>query len=175
MVKNRAYLISRQTGETSRGVDDMLTIELAYDRLDEVKELFREYQALLELDLCFQNFEAELAELPGKYAMPGGRLYVASYDGRPAGCIALRGLDGGGCEMKRLYVRGAFRGQKVGRSLAEKIIGDAREIGYSHMLLDTYAERMKDAVALYRKFGFTETEAYYNNPHAGVLYMRLEL
>lgn len=152
-----------------------MKIELAYDKLDDIKTLFREYQESLGLDLCFQNFEDELATLPGKYSRPGGRLYLASVEGNAAGCIALRGLDDGCCEMKRLYVRGKFRGLKLGQALVEKIIADAREIGYSRMVLDTYAETMKSAVALYRGFGFSETEPYYNNPHEGVLFLSLEL
>lgn len=153
----------------------MLKLELAYGKLDEARELFREYQTLLGLDLCFQNFEEELATLPGKYAQPSGRLYVASVDGCLAGCIALRELTCGCCEMKRLYVRDAFRGQKIGRALVGRIITDAEEIGYSRMVLDTYAETMKEAVGLYRSFGFTETEAYYLNPNVGVLFLGLNL
>jgi len=153
----------------------MLKIELAYNNLNLVRELFREYQATLGLDLCFQNFEEELAALPGKYAPPGGRLYLASAVGGLAGCIALRGLDCGCCEMKRLYVREKYRGYGVGRALAEKIIADAGEMGYSRMVLDTYAGLMKAAVTLYRGLGFTETGPYYDNPNEGVLYLELKL
>lgn len=153
----------------------MLTVELAYGRLDDVRELFREYQTTQGLDLCFQGFEEEMASLPGKYAPPGGRLYIAAADGEPAGCIALRGLADGCCEMKRLYVRERFRGRKIGAALVEKIISDAKGIGYDRMVLDTYAGTMKDAVSLYRGFGFAETEPYYNNPNEDVLFLGLNL
>lgn len=149
----------------------MLIIEPGYDRLDEVKEMFREYQVKMGLDLCFQNFEDELACLPGKYALPEGRLYLACFDGELAGCIALRRFDETTCEMKRLYVRDRFRGKKIGMELVSLIISDAREIGYSRMVLDTYGGVMRAAVSMYRKFGFTETKPYYNNPNEGVLFL----
>lgn len=153
----------------------MLTLELAYDRLDEVREMFREYQTTMALDLCFQNFEDELANLPGKYALPEGRLYLALCGGEIAGCVALRKFAGDVCEMKRLYVRDKFRGKKIGQALVEKIISDARGAGYRSMVLDTYRDTMKEAVAMYRKYGFTETAPYYNNPDAGVLFLELDL
>lgn len=153
----------------------MLKLELAYGRLDEVRELFREYQTTLGLDLCFQDFEGELASLPGKYAGPRGRLYIASVGGELAGCIALRAFAGRCCEMKRLYVREKFRGQKIGAALVEKIISAAKEIGYNRMVLDTYAGTMKDAVSLYRGFGFAETEPYYDNPNEGAFFLGLNL
>lgn len=153
----------------------MLKLELAYDRLDEVREMFREYQVTMGLDLCFQNFEDELASLPGKYAQPDGRLYLAAFGGEIAGCVALRKFAGDVCEMKRLYVRDKFRGKQIGRALVEKIISDARAIGYGSMVLDTYKDTMREAVSLYRRYGFTETAPYYNNPDGGVLFLELDL
>lgn len=152
----------------------MLKIEAAYDRLDEIRTLFREYQTTMKLDLCFQNFEDELAALPGKYSPPRGRLYIAVWNGAAAGCIALRPF-GDDCEMKRLYVRERFRGLKIGAALAEKIIAEAKTGGYGRMVLDTYAGTMREAVALYRKLGFRETEPYYNNPGGDALFLELEL
>ena len=109
----------------------MLTITQAEsdEQITEARTLFREYEAWLGMDLCFQGFEAELAALPGKYATPDGRLYIAYSDERLAGCIALRKLEDGICEMKRLFVPEGFRGQKIGIKLIEKVIADAREIG----------------------------------------------
>ncbi len=137
--------------------------------------LFREYEAWLGLDLCFQGFEAELASLPGKYAPPDGRLFLAYSDDKLAGCIALRNLDDGICEMKRLFVRDQFRGQKIGLSLIEQLIFAAREIGYSKIRLDTYPPKMGKAVNLYESFGFVEIPRYYDNPHDDVLFMELTL
>lgn len=155
----------------------MLTITQAEtdEQIAEAKTLFREYEAWLAMDLCFQGFEAELAALPGKYAMPDGRLYLAYVDDKLAGCIALRKLDDGICEMKRLFVRDGFRGAKVGVSLIEQLIADAREIGYKTMRLDTYPPKMGKAVSLYESHGFVPIPPYYNNPHADVLFMELAL
>ena len=141
-----------------------------------VRELFLEYEKWLGMSLCFQGFEEELATLPGKYAPPRGRLLLAYSDDELAGCIALRPLDSDNvCEMKRLYVRDRFRGRGVGASLIERVIADAREIGYSKMLLDTHPEKMGKAVELYRSHGFVEIPPYYDNPHCGVLFMSLDL
>jgi len=145
-----------------------------YDRLGDVKALFREYAASLRVDLCFQHFEEELSGLPGRYARPDGRLYLALAGGSPAGCVALRRLDELRSEMKRLYVRPAFRALGLGRALAERVIGDARALGYREMLLDTLAE-MGGAQALYEKLGFTDIPPYYDNPLPGARYMRLAL
>ncbi|MEQ1922644.1 MAG: GNAT family N-acetyltransferase [Pyrinomonadaceae bacterium] len=155
----------------------MLTITQAEtdEQIADAKTLFREYEAWLAMDLCFQGFEAELATLPGKYAMPDGRLYLAYSDDKLAGCIALRKLDDGICEMKRLFVRDGFRGAKVGVSLIEKLIADAREIGYKQMRLDTYPPKMGKAVKLYESHGFVPIPPYYDNPHTDVLFMELAL
>jgi ribosomal protein S18 acetylase RimI-like enzyme len=115
-------------------VEDVLQIQLAYAELDNVRKLFIEYQVSMGLDLRFQNFEEELALLPGKYALPYGRLYVAIFNGNLAGCIALRAINEKYCEMKRLYVRTQFRKLGIGQALTEKIIDDAKNIGYTHML-----------------------------------------
>ncbi len=137
--------------------------------------LFREYETWLAMDLCFQGFEAELAALPGKYAMPDGRLYLAYSDDKLAGCIALRKLGDGICEMKRLFVRDGFRGQKIGVQLIEKVIADAKEIGYEKMRLDTYPPKMGKAVKLYESHGFVSIPPYYDNPHGDVLFLELTL
>jgi putative acetyltransferase len=139
------------------------------------RELFLEYAESLGFSLCFQNFDRELAGLPGEYAPPEGRLLLAEYEGRLAGCVALHALDAGVCEMKRLYLRPQFRGHGLGRALAERIIAEARQIGYRRMRLDTVEPVMKDAVAMYRKLGFVEIDAYCANPMAGAVYMELIL
>ncbi|MBX3268502.1 MAG: GNAT family N-acetyltransferase [Acidobacteria bacterium] len=143
--------------------------------IEVVRELFREYEAWLGLSLCFQGFEEELATLPGKYAPPEGRLYLASVGEEPAGCIALRSLGDGICEMKRLYLRENARGLGLGRRLIEQVIADAREIGYRKMRLDTYPPKMGKAVSLYEAHGFHPIDAYYENPHGNTLFMELDL
>ena len=138
------------------------------------RELFLEYAAWLKVDLCFQGFDEELATLPGKYAPPQGRLLIASVAGEPAGCIALRPLEPGIGEVKRLYVRPAFRGRGIAKKLSEELLAAARAIGYAHLRLDTLAF-MHEAATLYRALGFVETAAYYHNPLQGVVYMELDL
>lgn len=145
----------------------------------QARSLFREYaDAMPGIDLCFQNFETELRELPGAYAPPTGRLLLAlvdeGADEELAGCVALRPRDAETCEMKRLYVRPGFRGRRLGLELAQAVIREAREIGYKRMLLDTLPI-MGDAIKLYRSLGFKEIEPYYHNPVAGALFMELEL
>jgi putative acetyltransferase len=145
------------------------------EQIAQARELFFEYAQSLGFSLCFQNFDKELASLPGDYAPPDGQLLLAELDGELAGCIALHKLEPGICEMKRLYVRPQFRGRKLGGALAGRIIADARRIGHKRMRLDTVEPVMKDAVAMYRKLGFKEIPAYRPNPNPGTLYMELEL
>jgi len=144
-------------------------------QIAQARELFLEYAESLGFSLCFQNFDKELAGLPGDYAPPEGRLLLAEYEGQLAGCVALHKLEPGICEMKRLYVRPLFRGKGLGRVLAERIIAQARQIGYLRMRLDTVEPVMKDAVAMYRKLGFELIAPYRSNPMEGTLYMELKL
>jgi putative acetyltransferase len=139
------------------------------------RELFLEYAQSLGFSLCFQSFDKELASLPGDYAPPEGRLLLAECEGDLVGCVALHKLEPGICEMKRLYLRPAARGKGFGRILANRIIAEARDIGYQRMRLDTVGPVMKDAVAMYRKLGFKEIAPYCPNPMSGVIYMELEL
>ena len=144
-------------------------------QIAQARELFLEYAQSLGFSLCFQNFDQELAGLPGDYAPPGGRLLLAEFDNQLAGCVALHKFDGDICEMKRLYLRPKFRGKGLGRILAVAIIAEARQIGYLRMRLDTVGPVMKDAVAMYRKLGFREIAPYRANPMAGTLYLELTL
>ena len=141
----------------------------------EVRLLFTEYQAGLGVNLCFQNFERELAELPGQYAPPGGQLLLARVDERIAGCVALRPNEDGISEMKRLYVRPAFRGLGLGKQLTDCIIDRARAIGYKKMRLDTLPGKMDRAIAMYRSLGFKEIPRYYDNPYEEAIYMEMAL
>jgi ribosomal protein S18 acetylase RimI-like enzyme len=146
--------------------------------LDEVRAIFREYAEGLGVDLCFQNFQQELADLPGEYAPPRGMLLVARVDGALAGCCALRPLDSSdypnAAEMKRLYVRKAFRGFGLGRQLAEAVLDGARRAGYDTVLLDTLDD-MEAARALYDDLGFEDIPPYYHNPIAGAHYLKADL
>lgn len=143
--------------------------------IDCARELFEEYASWLGINLCFQNFEKELAELPGNYVPPAGRLFLALDGDRVSGCVALRGLDESACEMKRLYVRPDFRGKGLGRELTQAAIDAARQIGYERMRLDTLPGKMDKAIAMYRSLGFREIEPYYHNPVAGATFMELSL
>jgi ribosomal protein S18 acetylase RimI-like enzyme len=141
----------------------------------QARELFVEYAQSLAFSLCFQNFDKELVNLPGDYAPPNGRLLLAECEGQLAGCVALHKLEDGICEMKRLYLRPQFRGKGLGGALADRIIAEARQMGYQRMRLDTVEPVMKDAVAMYRRLGFQEIVPYCRNPIAGALYMELLL
>jgi GNAT superfamily N-acetyltransferase len=144
-------------------------------QIAQARELFLEYAESLGFSLCFQNFDKELAGLPGEYGQPEGRLLLAEYEGQVAGCVALHKLEPGICEMKRLYLRPQFRGKGLGLALANRIIAEARRIGYRRMRLDTVEPIMKDAVVMYRRLGFQEIAAYCVNPIDGALYMELAL
>ena len=143
--------------------------------VQEARTLFEEYSAWLGVNLCFQNFEKELAELPGDYAPPNGRLLLAVENDQVAGCVALRKIGEGTGEMKRLYVRPEFRGRGLGRRLTEAIIQTAREVGYQQLRLDTLPGKMDQAIAMYRSLGFKNIERYYNNPYEEAAYMELIL
>lgn len=148
------------------------------DDLPALRSLFQDYATRLGVDLCFQNFEAELAGLPGDYAEPRGALLMATVDGEPAGCCALRPLDSvdyaNACEMKRLFVRPEFRRLGLGRQLAEEIMELARMADYDCLLLDTLND-METARALYQELGFQEIPPYYFNPIEGAHYLKVQL
>lgn len=144
------------------------------EEIEIARKLLREYQRALGVDLCFQGFEAELAALPGAYAPPSGRLLLAWHDGVPIGCIALQRVDDSRGEMKRLYVRPSARGLGLGRTLVTRILGDAKAIGYSEVVLDTLPS-MIEAQRLYEQFGFREIEPYRPNPVVGSRYLGKEL
>ena len=148
------------------------------EQLAATREIFREYASSLPIDLAFQNFDAELAALPGEYAAPGGHLLLAFVDGALAACGALRAVAdvdyANACEMKRLYVRPAFRRFGLGRALTQALLDEARRIGYSAMLLDTLDD-MEAARELYASLGFEEIPPYYFNPIAGAHYLKADL
>lgn len=153
----------------------------AYDQLVEVRSLFSEYTKMLiehdrffEKYLALQHYEKELEHLEEKYGMPDGRLYLAYDKEELAGCIALRKIDTKRCEMKRLYVKPKFRGKQIGKKLVQKIVEDAKEIGYSSMLLDTLP-CLESAIKLYRTCGFYEIACYNNSPMEVAIYMQLDL
>jgi ribosomal protein S18 acetylase RimI-like enzyme len=144
-------------------------------QIDQVRTLFREYASSLGFSLCFQSFDAELAGLPGEYSPPAGQLLLAFCDSTPAGCVALRKLEDGICEMKRLYVRPEFRGQGLGRDLVLTLIEQTRQSMYGKMRLDTIAASMAEAVGLYRSLGFRDIPPYCRNPISGAIYLELDL
>lgn len=143
--------------------------------IEEIRALFLDYARSLNFSLCFQNFDKELAELPGVYGLPHGRLVLCQVDGKPAGCIALKQIEPGVCEMKRLFVRPEFRGKQLGLRLAKHIIDEARITGYSFMRLDTIRGSMDNAIAMYESLGFKEIPPYYNSPIPDAVYMKLDL
>jgi putative acetyltransferase len=163
-------------------VSDTAVIELVTPsspaQLEDTRAIFREYAAQLGIDLCFQGFDAELANLPGEYAPPAGALLLATVDGAVAGCGALRPLPdvdyANACEMKRLYVRPAFRRFGIGRLLAQALLDCGLQAGYSNLLLDTLDD-MEAARGLYTSLGFEEIAPYYFNPIAGAHYLRARL
>ena len=145
--------------------------------IDEIRRLFREYETYLDIDLCFQDFESELANLPGKYAPPSGTLLLAMDGEKAMGCGALRRIGpivDSTCEMKRLYVRPEARGLDLGKRIAKQLIQEAVRLGYAAMVLDTL-DRLEAAIQLYRSLGFVSAEPYYDNPLSGVVYMKLSL
>jgi carbonic anhydrase len=144
------------------------------EQLAQVRELFDEYWRSFGFTPCFQNFGEELAALPGEYVRPGGRLGLATVEGRPAGCAALRRFDGERCEFKRLYVRPDYRGMRLGRELLAWIVEEARAAGYRQLLCDTMPV-MADALAMYRRAGFERTEPYSDHPTPGAIFLRLAL
>ena len=150
----------------------------AAESVEPARQILREYAASLNVDLCFQNFDAELAALPGEYAPPSGRMLLAFVDGALAGCGGFRALPdadyANACEMKRLFVRPAFRRFGLGRVLAEALLDEARRAGYSLILLDTLDE-MESARELYASLGFVEVAPYYFNPIPGAHYLKAEL
>lgn len=146
----------------------------AVSELDEIRQLFKEYANSLGIDLCFQDFDKELIDLPGKYSEPYGRLYMALINDKVAGCIALRPIDDHSSELKRLYIRNGYRGLGISKRLIQKVIDDAIDIGYQSILLDTL-DTMKPAINLYKSFGFQEIDAYYANPIQGATYFKLDL
>ena len=158
-----------------------IELKLAYEETEYVRRLIEEYMQMLvrmepdiETYLRMQNSEEELRNLKEKYKKPDGRLYLAYVEGMPVGCIGLRRLKGRECEMKRLYVRTEFRGMHIGDVLVKKISSDARDIGYRTMRLDTFPF-LERAIGLYRKYGFSETPSYNDNPLENAVYMKLDL
>ena len=157
------------------GVPMKLIQAVSDSEVQQARRLFEEYAAWLGFNLCFQNFEAELATLPGDYTQPHGRLLLAVENDVVAGCVALRKIGEGTGEMKRLYVRPEFRGRGWGRVLTETIIEAAREIGYQRLRLDTLPGKMDQAIGMYRSLGFKDIERYYNNPYEEAAFMELTL
>ncbi len=160
--------------QSERGSISLIQATLP-EHIEQARDLFREYGKSLGFSLCFQSFDEELKNLPGAYGLPSGRLLLARYADHAAGCVALRKLETGICEMKRLYVRPADRGLGLGRMLVERVIAEARAAGYQRMRLDTIESAMKDAVALYRQIGFREIAPYSAVPIESALWMELPL
>lgn len=155
-----------------------MTIEVRHaalpQDLDVVREMFREYSLALGIDLCFQGFEAELAQLPGKYAAPMGRILLAWDGDQPVACVAMRPVDAISCEMKRLYVRPEMRNLQLGRRMVDRILAEAKQAGYRRICLDTMPS-MGAAIGLYTDLGFQQIEPYVFNPVEGALFLGREL
>ena len=158
-----------------------ITICLAYDHAEAVKQLISEYTVMLvEKDACVkaclqaQDYDGEMEDLRGKYGLPYGRLYLARFQDVPVATAALRKIDDQVCEAKRLFVRPPFRGRGIGRLLMDQVLRDARSIGYKRMVLDTLPF-LEAAISLYEQYGFTEIEPYYDNPLPAAIYMALDL
>ena len=167
------YALVREKKQLQNAHADV-SIDLEVDTFDDARQLFEEYANMLDIMIYFETFDEELSSLPGEYAMPEGRLLVARCEGEAVGCAAIRPLSDGRCEMKRLYVKPRFRGMHVGRRLAERAIREAKEIGYTQMLLDTL-DMLQDSIALFHKLGFAETISLYGPPEPGLVYMSLNL
>lgn len=151
-----------------------IEIKTGYQDLDEIRLLFNEYAKSLEVDLCFQDFKHELDTLPGKYAFPDGRLYLAYVNDKAVGCVALRRYDENSSELKRLFIHNGYRGLGISKLLIKQVINDAKEIGYQRIFLDTL-KTMVPAITLYQSLGFIEIEPYYENPLDGATYFSLDL
>lgn len=171
--RKRPAIAGAQSGGGAPSAAVVYSIATAED-VPIMRELFKEYVASIGIDLSFQDFNAELETLPGKYAQPEGAMILARRKGEPCGCVALRRIDARTCEMKRLYVRASARGLGIGRALVIKVIDEARARGYTSMRLDTLPA-MKSAVALYKSFGFQEIAPYTFNPIAGTLFLEKAL
>lgn len=145
------------------------------EELDIIRQLFREYEKELDENICFQRFEEELKDPLNKYGLPGGDLLLASWNGEVAGCIALAPINESGiCEMKRLYVKPAYRKNRIGRALVEELLASAKQKNYSIMRLDTLL-KLQPAIGLYKEYGFKNISPYYNNPIEEVVYMEKHL
>ncbi|HGY54716.1 MAG TPA: GNAT family N-acetyltransferase [Caldithrix abyssi] len=152
----------------------MIVLAENKEQLEHIRRLFREYERFLGEDLHFQKFEEELANLPADYGPPDGVLLLLMEDGKAVGCGALRRLDEGVCELKRLFIQPEIRGRGLGRQMVRRLIDEAVRLGYNRMVLDTL-DRLDAANRLYRSMGFVQTEPYYHNPLKGVLYWELDL
>ena len=175
--KNDLIQNDRSRGDQNHGDRSQIDLFQATlpEHIEQARGLFLEYGRSLGFSLCFQSFDEELKTLPGAYGPPSGRLLLARYADHAAGCVALRQLQAGICEMKRLYVRPEDRGLGLGRMLVERLIAEARAIGYERMRLDTIASAMQDAIALYRRMGFVEIAPYSSIPIESALWMELRL
>jgi putative acetyltransferase len=171
----RALTADVDPGDEGGEMTPTIRAVTAREEMGMVRLLFWEYAESLGFDLCFQGFEQEVADLPGRYAPPSGSLLLATAGGELAGCVALKKLGDGACEMKRLFVRSGHRGTGLGRALVERVIGEARRLGYQAIRLDTVPSVMGKAVALYRSLGFRDIPAYCFNPVPGALFMELPL